>query len=230
MRILLTGAAGFIGSTLVEGMREQHQIRGFDRVPMPELEDAIVGDLADFEILLEAAKGVDAVIHLAAAARSKSPWTDVLSDNIIGTRNVLEAARAQSVKRVAFASSSQVINGYPPEQAITWDMRPRPVNHYAVSKVFGEMLGHMYATVYGLEVVCVRIGSFPRSDTAPAAWFERYLSPRDAVHLFEQAVTQPGVGFEIVFGTSHNQNCRFDLDHTREVLNYEPIDSADDLR
>ena len=57
MRILVTGAAGQVGSTVARGLRPRHQVRGHDRVPMPELDDTIVSDLSDLDALLEATRG-----------------------------------------------------------------------------------------------------------------------------------------------------------------------------
>jgi nucleoside-diphosphate-sugar epimerase len=173
---------------------------------------------------------IDGIAHCAAQPSGASQWRDVLSSNISGVYNILEAARVHGIKRVAFASTSQVINGYPLDVPITWDMRPRPVNYYAVSKVCGEMLGHMYAEVHGLEVVCIRIGTFYKSAKPPTGFVPvgKYLSIRDCVQLFTRALTAPGIKFEIVFGTSNNARCRFDLHHAREVLDYAPLDTEDE--
>ena len=105
MKILITGAAGRIGSTLVKGMGQRHQLRGFDRVEMPDLEDSQVGDVADYEALLAAAEGMEAIIHLTGV---DSEWEKALPSNFIGTYNMLEAARIQGVRRVAYASRAGV--------------------------------------------------------------------------------------------------------------------------
>ena len=90
MKILITGAAGAVGSTLVKGMGQRHQLRGFDRVEMPDLADSRVGDVADYDALLAAAEGMEAIIHLTGV---DSEWEKALSSNFIGTYNMLEAAR-----------------------------------------------------------------------------------------------------------------------------------------
>ena len=66
VRVLITGAAGRIGSVLVKGLKDRYRVRGFDRVEMPDLEDSLVGDVADFDAVLKATEGMEAVIHLAA--------------------------------------------------------------------------------------------------------------------------------------------------------------------
>jgi uronate dehydrogenase len=201
---------------------------------MPGLTDAVIGDVGDLDALVKAAEGADALVHLAtrnySPPESPGAWEVVLRNNIIGTYNAFEAARLQGVKRFVFAGTSQVVDGYPRDQRITWDVLPRPRTRYSVSKVFGEMLGYMYSHEFGMEVVCIRIGSFsPRwRIESREHLLGKYISPRDIVSLFDCALSRPGIRFEIVFGTSNNSRCRFDLDHAREVLGYEPLDAEED--
>ena len=65
MRVLITGSAGAVGTTLIKGMRDRHEIRGLDLVPTPDLDDALIGDVADYHTVEEAVYGMDALIHLA---------------------------------------------------------------------------------------------------------------------------------------------------------------------
>ena len=110
MKILITGAAGAVGSTLVKGMGQRHQLRGFDREEMPDLADSQVGDVADYEALLAAAEGMEAIIHLTGV---DGEWEKALPNNFIGTYNMLEAARIQGVRRVAYASRAGVHGSLP---------------------------------------------------------------------------------------------------------------------
>jgi len=220
MRILITGAAGAIGSTLVKGMRDRYSLRGLDRVPMPDLEDAIVGDVADFETILKATKDMDAVIHLAGVPSGGAPWEEVLRNNIIGTYNVFEAARQNGVRRIAFASRAGLLGPYPKNIMRTIDMMPLPQSYYSISKVFGENLGYMYASRFDMEFVAVRIGNFKRDRPLPE--HPHQLSHADAVQVFEQAVTHPGVKFEIVFGVSDSTWQLYDIEHGQKVIGYHP--------
>ena len=142
MKILITGAAGAVGSTLVKGMGQRHQLRGFDRVEMPALADSQVGDVADYEALLAAAEGMEAIIHLTGV---DGEWEKALPNNFIGTYNMLEAARIQGVRRVAYASRAGVHGPLPEDVMRRVDMPPQPLGYYTVSKLFGEHMGYSYA-------------------------------------------------------------------------------------
>jgi len=225
MRILITGAAGAIGSTLVKGMKDRYSIRGLDLVPMSDLEEAIVGDIADFDTVLKATKDIDAVIHLAGVPSGGATWGAVLQNNIIGIYNVFEASRQNGVRRIAFASRAGLLGPYPKNIMRTIDMMPLPQSYYSVSKVFGENLGYMYASRFDMEFVSVRIGNFKRDRPYPE--HPHQLSHADAVRVFEQAVTHPGVKFEIVFGVSDSTWKLYDLEHGQKVIGYQPQDKSE---
>lgn len=225
VKILITGAAGAIGSTLVKGMKDKYLLRGLDRVPMPDLEDAIIGDIADFETMIQATRDMDAVIHLAGIPSGGKPWEEILPNNIIGTYNVLEAAKQNGVRRVVFASRAGLLGPYPKDIKRTVALLPQPQSYYSVSKVFGENLGYMYASRFDMEFVAVRIGNFKRDRPHPE--HPHQLSHADAVRVFEQAVIHPGVKFEVVFGVSDSTWHLYDLEHGRKVIGYHPQEKSD---
>ncbi len=220
MRVLITGAAGAVGAVLVNGLRDRYQLRVFDRVPMPDLEDAVVGELTDFEAVARATHGIEAVVHLAGNPLGAAPWEEILHSNIIGTYNLFEAARQNKVRRVVFASRAGLLAPYPEEITRTVDMPPRPESYYSISKVFGENLGYMYASKFGLECVSVRIGNV-RADR-PQAEHPHHLSHADLVNVFERALIHPGVHYEVVFGVSAGDWPLYDLEHGRRAIGYSP--------
>lgn len=225
MKLLMTGSAGDVGRILVDRMKDDHEIRGFDLKPTPALDDAHVGNLSDFDAVKAVVEGVDAVIHLGGIAGGPGPWEDFLPSNFIGTYNVYEAARQCGVKRIAYASRAGLLAPYPKEMQRTVDMYPLPTSVYSVSKAFGEQMGFMYASQHDMEVVCIRIGNLNVDRDQPE--HPHHLSHGDAVRVFEQAVTHPGVSFEIVFGVSDSNWPMYDLDHGRESIGYLPQDYAD---
>ncbi len=220
MKILITGAAGAVGTVLIKGLRDRYSLRGFDRVPMPDIEDAVVAELTDIEAIANATEGMEAVIHLAGNPSGAAPWEEILHSNIIGTYHLFEAARQNKVRRVVFASRAGLLAPYPEEITRTIELPPRPESYYSISKVFGENLGYMYASRFGLECVSVRIGNV-RADR-PHAEHPHHLSHADLVRVFERAVLHPNVQNEVVFGVSAGDWPLYDLDHGRRVIGYDP--------
>ncbi|MDP1718531.1 MAG: NAD(P)-dependent oxidoreductase [Burkholderiales bacterium] len=227
-RILITGAAGEIGSTLRAGLRGLYPLlRLSDIRPLSAPaagEECISTDLRDFAAVSSLVQGMDCVIHLGGVPR-EGPWEAMLENNITGTYNVFEAARQCGVKRVIFASSNHVIGYYRAERSVGIEEPPRPDSRYGVSKVFGEALGRLYADKHGLSVACLRIGSFrerPQNARQLATW----ISPRDMVHLVRCCIDAPDYRFLVLYGVSNNDRNRWH-NPAAAVIGYQPQDNAE---
>ncbi|MCC3770380.1 NAD(P)-dependent oxidoreductase [Streptomyces sp. UNOC14_S4] len=228
-RILLTGAAGTIGTFLREGLPAYgYELRSFDRRPVPDAPGAVVADLHDTEALRAATRGVDAVVHLAGIPL-EAPFEDILRTNIEGTHRVYEAAREEGVRRVVLASSNHATGFTPlpaPGEPLIPDAAPhRPDTYYGLSKCFGEDLAALYWHRHGIESVCLRIGSCfraPRSVRMLSTW----LSPGDCARLLHAALTAEGIGHTVVNASSANTRVRWDLSGAR-ALGYEPRDDSE---
>lgn len=227
-RLLITGAAGEVGSALRELLRGQFSvIRLTDHRDLGAAqagEELLTADLTDFDAVLNVMQDVDAVIHLGGIA-DEDTYANIRAVNIDGTYNVLEAARQLGVKRVAFASSIHTVGFYPRSETISPAVPVRPDTYYGVSKVFGEALGRMYWERYGIEFVSVRICSF-QSHPEDLRQLSTWLSPRDAAQLFGKAVTAPDVGFLVVAGISGNTR-RWMSPEGWDLLGYAPQDDAE---
>jgi nucleoside-diphosphate-sugar epimerase len=177
-RFLVTGAAGFIGCSLVRELLQQgHEVRGFDNLSTGKREnvadikghfDFIVADLLDVDAVRRACAGVEYILHQAALASvPRSVENPVASNesNVTGTLNLLIAARDAGVRRVVYASSSSV---YGESETLPKheDMMPDPISPYAVTKLTGEMYLKCFYRVYGLETVALRYFNVfgPRQD------------------------------------------------------------------
>ena len=227
-RVLITGAAGAIGSVLREGLRGRFPIlRLLDIAPLGAAqpgEELVTADIRDPSALTAAVTDVDATVHLAGIPREDT-FQRLRDTNMTGTYHVLEAARLQGCPRVVLASSAHVTGFYRAGQHLGPDTPPRPDTLYGVSKLFGESLGRLYADKYGLQVVCVRIGTFaPRPTDRRHLW--TWLSPRDAIELFHACLVAPDVGFQVVYGVSANRRRWWDLE-AAERLGYRPVDDAE---
>ena len=224
MKILITGAAGAVGRQLIKGLGDRYELRGLDRLPIPDLDDVIVGDVGDYATMLKATEGMDATIHLTGVDHD---WEGVLPTNLVGTYNMLETARVNGVRRVVYASRAGVHGPQPDEITRRVDMPLQPIGLYTVSKVFGEALGFSYVQQHELEFVAVRIGNFNRNRNRDQPQHPHQLSHGDCVRVFERAVIHPGVKYEIVYGVSDSTWPRYDLDHGRRVIGYDPQDKSD---
>jgi uronate dehydrogenase len=236
MKVLVTGAAGSIGRALVSRLPAHgHTLRGLDRSPLPtdlagaSAAEHTVGDLRDPAVLDAAVAGVDGVVHLAAIP-SETSYAEAIDSHLTGTHDVLEAMRRAGVRRIVYASSNHAV-GFtprPPEDGMLGvDIRARPDGNYGVAKAATEALCSLYVDRYGLEAVCLRIGSFldrPKSRRALSTW----LSPGDAARLASAALTAPDVGYAVVWGISANTRRWWDLEPGRRI-GYEPQDDAEDF-
>jgi uronate dehydrogenase len=169
--------------------------------------------------------GVDAVVHMGGMA-DESSWEIIEKSNILGVYNVFEAARRHGVKRVVYASSNHITGYYRRSQNLNGTEPPRPDSLYAVSKVFGEALGRMYADKYGLSVVCLRIGTcreYPVNRRMLSTW----LSFPDLVQLVRVSVDAPDVHFETVWGVSGNTRGWWN-NRAADRLGYRPEDNAEE--
>lgn len=119
MKVLVTGGGGFVGSYVIERLLARgYSVRSFGRSPQPHLEakgvEVICGDLASGGDVRAACVGVDAVFHVAAKAGVWGSWDSFYTPNVVGTRNVIEACRAEGVGRLVYTSTPSVVfNGEP---------------------------------------------------------------------------------------------------------------------
>ena len=245
-RVLVTGMAGQIGGIIRRLLADRYDLSGIDRAPTDDA-PTLIADIADLDAIRPAFEGIDAVVHLGADLSPRASWESVLRNNIIGTRNVYEAARLAGVKRIVFASSNHVVGNYPlrqdpykaiydgrlgevrrPFPPLTADLT-RPDSYYGVSKSFGESLGSYFHEEYGISVICLRIGWVMTPDDpafSPAA-LSLWLSHRDAAQLIRRSIDAPAsVGFAILNGESDNLLSIWDIEPTKRLLGYQPQDAA----
>lgn len=230
-RVLLTGAAGALGKALRPRLRQRSKLlRCSDIAAMDaagtgeEVLQVALEDRAAVDGLL---KGIDAVVHLGGISTEHS-FDEVLQANIIGLYNVYEAARRHGVKRIVFASSNHVTGFYRQDEVVDPSMPKRPDGYYGLSKSFGEDLSRFYFDRYGLETVCLRIGSAfpePKDRRMLATW----LSYDDLERLVVASLTAPVVGHSIVYGMSDNTTTWWDNTSAKH-LGYRPQDSSEPWR
>jgi nucleoside-diphosphate-sugar epimerase len=233
-RLLITGAAGNIGRRLRPLLRRDDRILRLADISVVDDvhpgEEAMSVDVTDPAAVAKACEDVDAVLHLAGLS-SEDGFDELLAVNVVGTRNVLQAAVDAGVTRVLLASSNHAAGYYrradvpPGSDGLPGDLPPRPDTFYGWSKAALESLGSLYHDRYGLGVVCLRIGTCfdePVGSRGLATW----LAPVDAARLVEACLAAPDLGFAVVWAVSDNTRRWWSLDEAR-ALGFESVEDAE---
>lgn len=261
-RVVVTGAAGTLGTQLLPALEERYQCVLLDitaeRVDGVSVADLHVVDLADrrIERYRDHFCGADTVVHLAHA---KAPSMDSAKEpesyfneryNVDMTRNVLETARQEGVRRVVSFSSIHAADFH---EQLVWrksidsigpEANVRSDNFYGWGKQSSEMLGFVYASGNvgrAVEVVMLRIGRRREVGLAACggdAYFMNrelamYLSVRDMQLLVVRSIEaqdirdEHGIPFRIFFGVSDNSRGFLSLENARSVIGYEPQDDSE---
>lgn len=235
--VLLTGAAGRVGTAFRHFAGDRYQLRLVDRVTAniqaPGAHEIIEADLADLNACQRVCADMDTVVHLAADAGTTADfYGSLLDNNIKAAYNIFRAAKDQHCRRVIFASSVQVIEGYPLDIQARVEMPMKPMNLYAAAKGFSELMGHYFAYAEGLSCIGVRIGAFEHNpglqtpDGIDGRNLSAFVSARDLSHLFVQCIETPDVQYAVFQACSDNRFKRMDITNAREVVNYQPQDDA----
>lgn len=241
MRLLITGINGLIGNILRSALQKTHTVYGLDREG--EFTDQVrSADISAYEQVahvVQQCKPIDSIVHLAGNPKVDASWESVLKANIIGTRNIFEAAREFEVPQVVYASSNHVTGAYhgfepslykytePGPPMISPEDPIRPDSDYGLSKAFGEAVARYYFDRWGVRTICLRIGAVLEDDDPTKQSQNRriWLSHRDLVQLVEKSLSAD-VTFGIYYGISNNKDAFWDLSNARADLGYEPLDDG----
>ena len=231
-RVLITGAAGAIGSALRTGLRERwRKLRLTDvragRRTSAATRSSLPPTSATVPALDAMMRDVRAVVHLAGIVGTYT-LEDLFRTNARGLFDVFEAARHAGVERIVFASSNHTFGCYPITEKVSPAMPPRPDTLYGTFKVWGETMLRNYYDRYGIRSVSLRIGTFralPIDQRSLATW----LSPGDVAHLVDVSLSHPDPGCLVVNGYSNNTRLKT-VDPNWATLGYQPRDNAEDHR
>jgi uronate dehydrogenase len=227
-RVLLTGAAGRLGTALRSRLRGRVDLlRVSDIEPMEPAgpgEEVVPCDLGDYAGVKALCRGVDAIVHLGAQPR-EAAWPLLIERNIAGTVNVYEGARKARVDRVLFASSITAVGFYRVNVQLDHATPPRPDGRYGVTKAFGETLAMLYAYKHAIRGFVMRLGAF-RPKPTDSSLLPIWLSHDDLARLVMVGLTAD-YRFEIVYGLSRSSRSSVDNSNAFR-LGYQPQDDADD--
>ena len=245
-KILITGGAGLVGSILIEGLKNNFEIRILDQKAVKGI-DSRVGDISNLESILPAFENIDTVVHLAGDRRVYGDWDSILNNNITGIYNIYEAARINGVERIVFASSQHATGGF--YDVEPWSFinngeyeklpdnykpldetcRIRPDSYYGASKSFGESLGSYYSDFHNLSTIHVRIGWVISDDdpTFSPISLNLWLSHKDICQIIELSVNaDKNIKYDVFYATSDNHWKIWSIDKAKNILGYKPNDGA----
>lgn len=234
-RVLVTGAAGHIGSYFAQHAPANYDLRlmileGEDTSKLDGFGEIVTGNLNDIERLKTLCEGIDSVVHMAGDPNPAAAWQSLLETNIIGTYNIFVAAKATGCRRVIHASSIHAVSGYPADVQVKTSEPVNPGDLYGVSKCFGEALGRYMAEKEGLSVIALRIGAFQKVEAVQQetgiSLLDAFVSQRDLNQLIVRSIEVENVQFAILHGLSDNRFKRLDISDARELVGYAPQDDA----
>jgi NAD+ dependent glucose-6-phosphate dehydrogenase len=226
-RVLITGAAGAIGSAVTARLSTRWRLRATD---LHAGTGIVALDITDADACHAAFAGLDAIVHLAGNPAPDANWPQLHGPNVTGAYVVAAAARDCAVPRLVLASSQQAVSGYPDTRQRRAEDPPRPANLYGATKAWAEALGSWVASTSDTSVVALRIGYFaehpPAGDLATPRNLAAWLSHDDAAELVRAAVEANVTGLTVANGTSANRYRHATLDEAEHRLGYRPVDNA----
>lgn len=228
MKLVLTGAAGRLGSYLREPLAQlADEFVSTDIVDdignLYDGEQYVKADLAELDDMMAVLKGADMVVHMGAYA-DEGPFEKLLGPNFVGAYNVWEAAYQNGLKRVIYGSSIHAVGMHPKNEFIGTDAPHRPDTFYGLAKCFAEDLGRMYWDKRGVESVHMRILSCAQVTGARA--LGSWLSYDDLIQLVQRCIETPVIGFSVIYGVSDND--RVPVDNSKaSFIGYRPKDNAE---
>ncbi|MDD7973299.1 NAD-dependent epimerase/dehydratase family protein [Roseinatronobacter alkalisoli] len=226
-RIAITGGSGRVGTALRRALAGKvASIKIVDTTnpgPLDNNQTWEHVDVSDCEALSASMAEVDAIVHLAGYPNERG-IDDILRVNILGTHNMLEAARRNGIGRVVFGSSNHTV-GFYPRRTIVSDTDPmRPDSLYGLSKCWGELEAGLYFDKFGIRTLNIRIGNAGERPTDARA-LRIWVSPRDLAQLVLIGLEHPDVTCTTVYGISDVEAGWLD-NGTAVALGYRPVDSA----
>lgn len=246
MKVLVTGAAGFVGTAVVDRLSEGHWLRCADlrEMPAPPQGESVVADLTRYDDTAALVDGMDAVVHLAFDHPGKPPYPNPerpMVGTVAATGNLIHAAAQAGIKRFVLMSSGAVVTGYARDIYIHVGLPHCYQGLYPLSKSLQERLGEQYAREYAMDVIALRPWSVVDGPTkrhhpeggelsADDPSFFGYICRYDIGDAVRLSLTAPVSGFQPYHLMSTPPGrATFDVDRTARDLGWYPATTFEDL-
>jgi len=234
MKVLVTGAAGFLGQGLIVPFQQHdYDLRLMDVREFDSSHEVVIGTVADLPTVQKAVEGVDAIVIAHMAPRSPNAYatTELSFDiNVKGTAHLFFAAAEAGIKRVVVISSTGAILGHDPE---VWshELPPKSKGIYGLTKACQEVIAEQYARENEMQVAALRIGYILDADKNEDKYGRKisvlnppHIDRRDIGEVARLCIECEDLGYYEVFhvmGTELSLD-EWDTRHTRERLGWQP--------
>ena len=185
------------------------------------------GDIIDAGFVDSLVGQVDGAIHLAGMVGPDYTYDEVMAPNVTGTYNLFHAAHRHGVKQIVNASSHHAVGFHRRGTHLDALTTPRADSYYGISKAFGEILASYFADKYGLNILTIRIG-YVGERAIDERRMRTWCSPRDLAQLVHIGLSNPDLGYRLVYGVSNNPGSFFD-NSSAEEIGYKPMDNSLDF-
>lgn len=237
MKILITGGGGFLARGMVEPFetRDGYSLRLLDVCDFPNRHEVIVGDVRNYNAVLQAAKGMDAIIiaHMAPRGENNMHYSTPempFDINLKGTANVLHAAVVCGIKRIVLISSDAAISAYKREEQNHTLSPKSSTGYYGMTKACQEMLAEQFSRGHQMQVSVLRVGYIldgkQNVDKYGKSVVERNYADTDARDIGEVArrcLERTEQTYEVLHVMSTTESLmRWDVQHTCDRLGWTP--------
>ncbi|NIA22038.1 MAG: NAD-dependent epimerase/dehydratase family protein [Anaerolineaceae bacterium] len=234
MKVLVTGAGGYLGRGLVVPFEEHgYDLRLMDVVPFESPHETVVGDVADLETVRKALDGCEAIVIAHMASRQAGSYDTPeapFNANVKGTANLFFAAVEQGVQRVALISSTGVQYGYDRSDFLDRHKPMKGTGLYCLTKVCQEVIAEQYHREHGIKGAALRIGCVVDGDTACDKYGRKFetrglalTDRRDIGEVARLSLECPDIEWEIFYVISTPEAPKlYDVDYTCRRLGWKP--------
>lgn len=234
MKILITGAAGYLGQGLIVPFQGKYDLRLMDVVDFQTPHEQVIGSVADLDTVLRAAEGMDGVVIAHMASRQAGAYETPVAPydaNVKGTANLFFAAVRHNIQRVALISSIGVVHYYQQRgDFLTADLPLRGDGIYSHTKICQEVIAQQYHLEFGIGVAAIRPAYITDMDTCRDKYGKenkecnwQFVDRRDIGEIARRALLLPDLGYEIFWALSTPMAGKHaDMEYTYKRLDWKP--------